>query len=279
MANNIDLAPDDTRISRKMKRICMSICNDICERGDNERCKSCANHLVRDVSYKQFCDDVEAQAIKMMAQSQIVTSAPDIETPFHPSQVDNDHELEILMERKASTEHKFTRVLTFGSFDMLHYGHTRLLRRARALGDHLTVALSTDEFTTAPKPVGKGKRPSYYTYDVRKEMLESIRYVDMVVPEETWDTRYELVNAAAWDEYYSLLAEGKPCKEPYRPFDICVMGSDWYGDEMFEKLRPYCDVVYLERTHDISTTQIKDDLGTGSPNSKMFGENPRIIRH
>ena len=72
------------------------------------------------------------------------------------------------------------RIITYGSFDLLHYGHIELLRRAKAMGDYLIVALSTDEFSAS-----KGKR-AYFTYEQRKAMLEAVRYVDMVVPEQTW---------------------------------------------------------------------------------------------
>ena len=75
------------------------------------------------------------------------------------------------------------RIITYGSFDLLHYGHIELLRRAKAMGDYLIVALSTDEFSAS-----KGKR-SYFSYEQRKAMLEAIRYVDMVVPEQTWSQK------------------------------------------------------------------------------------------
>lgn len=75
------------------------------------------------------------------------------------------------------------RILTYGTFDLLHYGHIRLLKRAKAMGDYLIVALSTDEFNA-----GKGKK-AYHTYETRKKMLEAIRYVDLVIPEESWSRR------------------------------------------------------------------------------------------
>lgn len=128
-----------------------------------------------------------------------------------------------------------TRVLTYGTFDLLHYGHIRLLQRAAALGDYLVVALSTDQFNEE-----KGKK-SFYSYETRKEMLEAIRYVDLVIPEERWDQKINDIN-----EYH---------------IDIVVMGSDWGGDSRFESLRDYCDVVYLDRTSGISTTQVKKNLG------------------
>lgn len=126
------------------------------------------------------------------------------------------------------------RVLTYGTFDLLHYGHIRLLQRAASLGDYLIVALSTDEFNAA-----KGK-DSFYSYGVRKEMLEAIRYVDLVIPEYSWDQKIRDV-----------------CDFKV---DIVVMGSDWAGDSRFEMLKKYCDVQYLDRTNGISTTDVKKEL-------------------
>lgn len=126
------------------------------------------------------------------------------------------------------------RILTYGTYDLLHYGHIRLLERASKLGDYLIVALSTDEFNQI-----KGKK-SYYSYELRKQMLEAVRYVDLVIPENNWEQKKLDVLT------YNI--------------DTVVMGSDWKGDEHFENLMDYCDVVYLERTEGISTTKIKVDL-------------------
>lgn len=127
------------------------------------------------------------------------------------------------------------RILTYGTFDLLHYGHINLLRRAKALGDYLVVACSTDEFN-----LGKGKK-CYFSYEERKQLLESIRYVDLVIPEESWEQKANDVR-----EYH---------------IDTVVMGADWEGSERFEYLKDICEVVYLPRTPEISTTQIKNDLG------------------
>lgn len=127
------------------------------------------------------------------------------------------------------------RILTYGTYDLLHYGHIRLLKRAKELGDYLIVAVSTDEFNSI-----KGKK-AYHNYESRKKMLEAIRYVDMVIPENTWDQKVDDVK--------------KYC------VDVTVMGDDWEGNEKFEQLREYCDVVYLPRTEGISTTKIKKELG------------------
>lgn len=131
------------------------------------------------------------------------------------------------------------RVLTYGTFDLLHYGHIRLLKRAKELGDYLIVAVSTDEFNKI-----KGKK-SYHDYKTRKKMLEAIRYVDLVIPEETWEQKLNDVK-----EY---------------KVDIVVMGSDWAGSDKFDYLKDYCKVIYLERTKGISTTKIKKDLGLQEP--------------
>lgn len=134
---------------------------------------------------------------------------------------------------------KMKRVLTYGTFDLLHYGHVRLLKRAKALGDYLIVAISTDEFNAI-----KNKK-SYHNYETRKKMVEAIRYVDLVIPEERWDQKIDDVKK------YEV--------------DTVVMGSDWENDERFEVLKDYCEVVYLSRTKGVSTTKIKKELGLQSP--------------
>lgn len=126
------------------------------------------------------------------------------------------------------------RVLTYGTYDLLHYGHIRLLQRAKELGDYLIVAISTEEFNEV-----KGKK-SYHDYETRKMMLEAVRYVDLVIPEKDWDQKKNDVK-----EYH---------------VDVVVMGSDWTGHEKFEALRELCDVVYLDRTEGVSTTKIKEEL-------------------
>lgn len=131
------------------------------------------------------------------------------------------------------------RILTYGTFDLLHYGHIRLLQRAKALGDYLIVAVSTDEFNAI-----KNKK-SYHDYETRKKMLEAIRYVDLVIPEETWEQKINDVK-----NYH---------------VDVVVMGSDWAGSDKFDYLKDYCDVIYLDRTEGISTTKIKNDLGLQEP--------------
>lgn len=133
------------------------------------------------------------------------------------------------------------RVLTYGTFDLLHFGHIEILRRAKELGDYLIVAVSTDEFNKI-----KGKK-AYHNYETRKKMLEAIRYVDLVIPENDWKQKRNDVL-----EY---------------KVDAVVMGSDWENNENFECLRDICDVVYLPRTEGISTTKIKKDLGLKDANN------------
>ena len=138
----------------------------------------------------------------------------------------------ILIRNKESASMK--RIITYGTYDLLHYGHINLLRRAKALGDYLIVCLSTDEFNWNEK-----QKKCYFTYEQRKALLESIRYVDLVIPEESWEQKRTDVH-----EYH---------------IDTFVMGDDWTGKFDFLKDEG-CEVVYLPRTPEISTTQIKNDL-------------------
>lgn len=124
------------------------------------------------------------------------------------------------------------KVITYGTFDLLHWGHINLLKRAKALGDYLVVAISTDEFNDL-----KNKK-AYHSFENRKMILEAIRYVDEVIPENTWEQKKD-----------DIIREG---------IDIFVMGDDWEGK--FDELAEFCDVVYLPRTIGISTSMIKKDL-------------------
>lgn len=125
------------------------------------------------------------------------------------------------------------KVITYGTFDLLHYGHINLLQRAKALGDYLIVALSTDEFNSIEK-----NKVTYFKYEERKRLLEAIRYVDLVIEEKNWEQKASDVQELKVDTF--------------------VMGDDWKGK--FDFLKDYCEVVYLERTPEISTTKIKKDL-------------------
>ncbi len=124
------------------------------------------------------------------------------------------------------------KVITYGTFDLLHWGHINLLKRAKDLGDYLIVAVSSDEFNKL-----KDKK-SYHSYENRKMILEAVRYVDEVIPENDWEQKVKDVQK--------------------RDVDVFVMGDDWKGE--FDFLEEHCEVVYLPRTAGISTTKIKKEL-------------------
>lgn len=125
-------------------------------------------------------------------------------------------------------------ILTYGTYDTLHFGHIQLLRRAKELypNSRLIVALSTDEFNKI-----KGKE-SYHNFEERKQMLQSIRYVDLIIEEDDWDQKINDVKAHS--------------------VDVFVMGDDWEGK--FDFLKDFCEVVYLPRTPNISSTIIKGSI-------------------
>lgn len=125
-----------------------------------------------------------------------------------------------------------TRVLTYGTFDLLHEGHINLLRRARELGDWLVVGLSNDQFNSIKN------KETYFPFQARRKILESIRYVDQIVEERNWEQKISDVQKLG--------------------IDVFVMGDDWRGE--FDFLKEYCEVIYLPRTEGISTTKIKEDL-------------------
>ena len=157
------------------------------------------------------------------------------------------------------------KVITYGTYDLLHYGHINLLKRAKELGDYLIVALSTDVYFRAEwfsRHICNNiiycndsyyiivsirwydcrqskQKKCYFPYEKRKQLLESIRYVDLVIPENNWEQKIEDVKEFKVDTF--------------------VMGDDWTGK--FDFLKEYCEVIYLPRTPEISTTQIKKDLG------------------
>lgn len=126
------------------------------------------------------------------------------------------------------------RIITYGTFDLLHYGHINLLKRAKELGDYLIVAVSTDEFNWNEK-----NKKSYFTYEQRKQLLEAIRYVDLVIPETCWEQKKTDIHTYCVDTF--------------------VIGDDWEGKFDFLK-EEGAEVVYLSRTPEISTTQIKEGL-------------------
>ncbi|SEP75068.1 Glycerol-3-phosphate cytidylyltransferase [Virgibacillus subterraneus] len=124
------------------------------------------------------------------------------------------------------------KVITYGTFDILHTGHINLLRRAKEYGDYLIVAISSDSFNALKS------KAAYYTFEQRKAILEAVRYVDEVIPEDTWEQKLEDVKK--------------------HNIDVFIMGDDWKGD--FDFLKEHCEVVYLPRTVGISSTKIKTDL-------------------
>lgn len=123
-------------------------------------------------------------------------------------------------------------ILTYGTFDLFHIGHVNLLKRLKGLGDYLYVGISSDEFNSL-----KGKK-SFFSYEERSEIVKSCKYVDMVFPEKNWEQKVSDI----------------------KKYDVTIfaMGDDWRGK--FDFLKEYCEVVYLPRTKDISTTEIKEKL-------------------
>lgn len=133
-----------------------------------------------------------------------------------------------------ATSLKGKRILTYGTFDMLHYGHIALLKRAKKLGDYLIVGVSSDEFNRE-----KGKK-SAQSFQQRVGALQALPYVDEVIVENDWDQKNRDI------QQYCV--------------DVLVMGSDWEG--VFDGLNTYCEVVYLPRTEGVSSSLIKAFLGT-----------------
>ena len=127
---------------------------------------------------------------------------------------------------------KFNTVLTYGTFDLLHYGHLEILKRASLLGNKLIVGLSTDKFNEI-----KGKT-CVLPYQKRKELLESLDYVGKVIPENNWDQKVTDIQG--------------------NNIDIFVMGDDWEGK--FDELKVFCEVIYLPRTKGISSSKLRSIL-------------------
>ena len=123
-------------------------------------------------------------------------------------------------------------VLTYGTFDMFHIGHLNLLNRLKRLGDKLIVAVSTDEFNSI-----KGKK-TLIPFEQRALIVQNIKFVDMVISEKNWEQKIDDIKK------YNV--------------DIFAMGDDWQGK--FDFLKDYCEVIYLPRTQNISTTELKKEL-------------------
>ena len=123
-------------------------------------------------------------------------------------------------------------IITYGTFDMFHIGHLKLLQRQKKLGDKLIVAVSTDKFNEE-----KNKK-TLIPYDQRVEIIKNIKCVDEVIAEKSWDQKIRDI------ETHNV--------------DIFSIGDDWDGE--FDFLKEYCEVVYLPRTKNISTTKLKKSL-------------------
>lgn len=132
------------------------------------------------------------------------------------------------------------KIITYGTYDLLHRGHINLLRRAKEMGDHLTVGLSTDRFNATKH------KDAFYTYEERKLVLEAIRYVDEVIAEDDWEQKRDDIQR--------------------HRVDVFVMGDDWRGH--FDDLQELCEVVYLPRTEGISTTKVRTDLGQAATRTR-----------
>lgn len=191
----------------------------------------------------QLAEDYSVEMPLVQAMQKVISNGQDPREMVrslmnrHKKSEDEKEESVIRFEEamlKNREDNSMKRVITYGTFDLLHYGHINLLRRAKALGDYLVVVLSTDEFNWNEK-----QKKCYFSYEKRKALLEAIRYVDLVIPEESWEQKRTDIH-----EYH---------------IDTFVMGDDWKGK--FDYLKEEgCEVVYLPRTPEISTTQIKNDL-------------------
>ena len=136
------------------------------------------------------------------------------------------------------------KVITYGTFDLFHIGHVRLLERLSHLGDHLTVCVSTDEFNAI-----KNKQ-SVMPYAQRAEIVAACRFVDEVLPEQSWDQKRLDISR--------------------KKIGVFAMGDDWLGK--FDDLRDICEVVYLPRTQDISTSFLKEIIRENEPEAPISGK-------
>lgn len=148
---------------------------------------------------------------------------------FVKSLLDDNYPRKSDLDFQKMFKRKYTTVLTYGTFDLLHFGHLELLRRVRNLGDRVIVGLSTDEFNILKQ------KDCVMSYEKRKHLLEVLSYVDLVIPEDNWDQKVNDI------KNYDV--------------DLFIMGDDWKGK--FDFLKEYCEVLYLPRTGGISTTRLK----------------------
>ena len=155
------------------------------------------------------------------------------------------------MKKKLQKIKKKKVVITYGTFDMFHIGHLKLLKRLSKMGDYLIVGVSNDKFNES-----KGKK-TMIPYKQRAKIVKSIKYVDKVIPEKNWEQKVKDIKK------YNV--------------DIFVMGDDWKGK--FDFLKDYCDVIYLPRTKDISSTDLKNTLQTlSSINIKELNQAFEILK-
>jgi glycerol-3-phosphate cytidylyltransferase len=123
-------------------------------------------------------------------------------------------------------------IITYGTFDLFHVGHLKLLNRLRDMGDYLIAGVSTDEFN-----MGKGKK-SLIKFQDRFDIVSNLKSVDLAIPESSWEQKINDIKK------YNV--------------SVFAMGSDWEGK--FDHLKEYCEVVYLDRTDGISSTEIRNSL-------------------
>ena len=143
-------------------------------------------------------------------------------------------------------------ILVYGTFDLLHPGHIYLLEEAKKLGDNLIVGVSTDEFNAIKH------KSSFLAYDDRKKMVESIKYVDKVIPEEKWDQKIDDVKK------YNI--------------DTIVMGDDWKGSDKFEYLKQYCNVVFLPKLPSLSSTKFRGYVTTYVEEIEKNGDSEEKVK-
>ena len=179
----------------------------------------CDNYYHKESEYGVIYNDKNLRIDWKLNESEVVLS-------------DKDKRLKIFNEFSDKSENGNKTVLTYGTFDLLHYGHIEILKRASKLGDKLVVGVSTDEFNKI-----KGKKCKI-PFEERKKFLESLEFVDEIIPETNWEQKI--------DDVLRVKA------------DIFVMGDDWEGK--FDFLKKYCQVIYLPRTVGISTTKLKQIL-------------------
>lgn len=136
------------------------------------------------------------------------------------------------------------KVITYGTFDLFHIGHLNLLKKLKEIGGYLIVGVSTDEFNAI-----KGKK-AFFSFEKRFEIVKSIKYVDLVIPETCWEQKVDDIKK------YKV--------------DIFAIGKDWEGK--FDFLKKYCEVIYLPRTDGISSTELRNMLSSVGSFEKIIND-------